>query len=100
MDDYESPSQSKWQCKYHVIFIPKSQKDAVRGVEAASGGDVAQIGNAEGVQGRRGALDAGSCSPDDCDPTQICGVESDRVHQRKERNPAGPCLWRAKAQTS
>ena len=23
MDDYESLSHSKWECKYHVIFIPK-----------------------------------------------------------------------------
>ena len=23
MDDYESLSHSKWECKYHVVFIPK-----------------------------------------------------------------------------
>jgi len=23
MDDYESLSHSKWECKYHVMFIPK-----------------------------------------------------------------------------
>lgn len=23
MDEYESLSHSKWECKYHVIFIPK-----------------------------------------------------------------------------
>ena len=30
MDDYESLSHSKWECKYHVVFIPQvPQKDAV-----------------------------------------------------------------------
>ena len=23
MDDYESLSHTKWDCKYHVVFIPK-----------------------------------------------------------------------------
>ena len=26
MDDYESLSHSKWECKYHVVFIPKCQR--------------------------------------------------------------------------
>jgi hypothetical protein len=24
MDDYESLSHSKWECKYHVVFIPSA----------------------------------------------------------------------------
>ena len=26
MDEYESLSHSKWECKYHVIFIPKCRR--------------------------------------------------------------------------
>ena len=26
MDDYESLSHSKWDCKYHVAFIPKCRR--------------------------------------------------------------------------
>jgi putative transposase len=26
MDDYESLSHSKWDCKYHVVFIPKCRR--------------------------------------------------------------------------
>ena len=26
MDEYESPSHSKWECKYHVVFIPKCRR--------------------------------------------------------------------------
>jgi putative transposase len=26
MDDYESLSHTKWDCKYHVVFIPKCRR--------------------------------------------------------------------------
>ena len=26
MDDYQSLSHSKWDCKYHVVFIPKCRR--------------------------------------------------------------------------
>ena len=26
MDEYESLSHTKWECKYHVIFIPKCRR--------------------------------------------------------------------------
>ena len=31
MDEYESLSHSKWECKYHVVFIPKSRRKALYG---------------------------------------------------------------------
>ena len=37
MDEYESLSHTKWECKYHVMFIPEvSQEDAVRAIEAGT----------------------------------------------------------------
>ena len=32
MEDYKSLSHTKWQCKHHVIFIPKYRKRALYGV--------------------------------------------------------------------
>jgi hypothetical protein len=29
MDEYESLSHTKWECKYHVIFIPKYRRKEV-----------------------------------------------------------------------
>jgi len=29
MDEYESLSQSKWECKYYVVFIPKCSRKAL-----------------------------------------------------------------------
>jgi len=31
MSDYRSLSHSKWECKYHVVFIPKYRKKAIYG---------------------------------------------------------------------
>ena len=29
MDDYESLSHTKWECKYHVVFIPKRRRKTI-----------------------------------------------------------------------
>jgi putative transposase len=26
MDDYESLKHTKWECKYHIVFIPKCRR--------------------------------------------------------------------------
>ena len=31
MSNYQSLSHSKWECKYHVVFIPKYRKKAIYG---------------------------------------------------------------------
>ena len=31
MSDYRSLSHTKWECKYHVVFIPKYRKKAIYG---------------------------------------------------------------------
>ena len=31
MDEYESLSHTKWECKYHVIFVPKYRRKALYG---------------------------------------------------------------------
>ena len=31
MDEFESLSHSKWECKYHVVFIPKYRRQVMYG---------------------------------------------------------------------
>jgi putative transposase len=31
MTDYQSSSHSKWDCKYHLVFIPKRRRKAIYG---------------------------------------------------------------------
>jgi putative transposase len=40
MDEYESLSHTKWECKYHVIFIPKYRRKVLYGQLRAHLGEV------------------------------------------------------------
>lgn len=40
MDDYKSLSHTKWECKYHVVFIPKCRKKMLYGQLRQHLGDV------------------------------------------------------------
>jgi putative transposase len=31
MDDYSSLAHTRWECKYHVVFIPKNRRKALYG---------------------------------------------------------------------
>ena len=31
LDVYQSLAHSKWDCKYHVVFVPKRQRKAIFG---------------------------------------------------------------------
>jgi hypothetical protein len=95
MDEYESLSHSKWECKYHVVFISRRvhsqvpQEDALRRAEAASGRGVPQTRSAEGEQGRGRPSDAGSRSYDDFDSAEICGLAAGRSGDQRVHQEAG-----------
>jgi hypothetical protein len=56
MDDHESPSRMKWECKYQVVFIPKCRRKTLYGELRRHLGEVTpQPGDAEGEQDRGGA---------------------------------------------
>ena len=40
MDEFESLSHSRWECKYHVVFIPKGRRKAPFGQLRPSLGEV------------------------------------------------------------
>ena len=40
MDDYETLSHTKWECKYHVVFIPKYRRKVLYGELRQHLGDV------------------------------------------------------------
>ena len=40
MEDYQSLSHTRWQCKYHVIFIPKYRRKALYGAVRRAIGEV------------------------------------------------------------
>jgi putative transposase len=40
MDEYQSLSHTKWECKYHVVFIPKYRRKVLYGQLRSYLGDV------------------------------------------------------------
>ena len=94
MDEMESLSHTKWECKYHVVFHPQvPQKDVIRGVAAALGRSVPQAGCAEGESNRRRAPAARSRAHDDRDTAEVRGVPGDWVYQGEERDSLGSGVW-------
>src|SRR5271155_235047 len=102
MNEYESLSHTTWDCKYHVVFIPKCRRktlyqDAIYEGDfcgfsysaSASGRSVPQACASEGIEGRRRAFDARSCAHAAVDPAEIRGVAGGRFHQGQERDPHG-----------
>lgn len=44
MQDYQSLSHSRWDCKYHVVFIPKKRKKRIFGaLRQHLGGNAVQL---------------------------------------------------------
>ena len=99
MDEYESPSHTKWECKYQVVFIPKGRRRVLYGqLRQHLGGGVASIGGAEGESGRGRAFDVGSRAHDAVDSAEVCGVQCGRIHKREECDALGTGIRGAEAQ--
>ena len=57
MTQQHHQNHATWECKYHVVFIPKGRKKAIFGViKEASGRRVPSIGAAARKQDRRKAI--------------------------------------------
>ena len=99
MDEFESLSHTKWECKYHVVFIPKCRRKTLYGELRRHLGEVFRRLAAQ----KESRIEEGHLMPDhvhydDLDPAEICGVTGDRLHQRQERDPSGSGLRRKEAQ--
>src|SRR5215472_6000230 len=99
MDEMESLSHTKWECKYHVVFIPKYRRKQLYGELRRHLGEV--LGKLaeqkeSRIEDRRRASAARPRAHDDCNSAQVRGVASDGVYQRKECDPPGTGVRRAK----
>jgi len=60
---YQSLSHSKWDCKYHVVFVPKTTAEGhFRAGAPTTGRDLPRAGPAKGMPDYRGPSDAGPCA--------------------------------------
>ena len=77
---YQSLSHSKWDCKYHVVFIPKRRRKALFGkIRKELGAIFHELARQKECQ-----IIEGHLMPDHVhwDSTQARGGISDWVHQR------------------
>ena len=106
MEDYQRLSHTKWNCKYHVIFIPKYRRKRLYGVVKRKLGEVFHR-LAEQKQSR---IEEGHLRPDHvhmliCIPPKLAvssvvgylkgksAIHIARYFMRRERNYAGQHFW-------
>src|SRR5580704_8888490 len=93
---YQSLSHSKWDCKYHIVFVPycvraqAAAKSDLRADAPSSGANFPCSGPAKGVPDCRGTPDAGPCAHVHRNSTQAPGCICDWVSQREERDRHRP----------
>jgi len=97
MDKMESLNPTKWDCKYHVVFIPKNRKKVLYAELRKYLGEVFRsLALQKRQSDRRGTPDGGSRSYDDRDTAQAPGVAGGRVHQGQKCDPLGSGVFREK----
>ena len=99
MDDYESLSHSKWECKYHVVFIPKCRRKTLYTELRRHLGDVFR----KLAEQKESKIEEGHLLLDHVHmlisiPAEICGVAGDRVYQGKKCDTLGPRIRREEAE--
>src|SRR5216683_5939634 len=106
MDEYESLSHSKWDCKYHVVFIPKCRRKTLYGELRRHLGDVFR----KLAQQKESRIEEGDLMPDHVHmmisippkyaASQVVGfikgkstIHLARVYGEKKRNFVGQHFW-------
>jgi putative transposase len=106
MDKYESLSHAKWECKYHVVFIPKCRRRTLYGELRKHLGDVLR----ELARQKESRIEEGHLMPDHVHMmlsippkyavSQVVGyikgksaIHLARVYGERKRNFVGQNFW-------
>ncbi len=106
MDDVESLSHTKWECKYHVVFIPKYRRRVLYGELRSHLGEVFR----RLAQQRESRIEEGHLMPDHVHVlisippkyavSQVIGymkgksaIHLARVYGERKRNFVGQSFW-------
>jgi len=99
MDDQESLSHCRWECKYHVVFIPKYRKKVLFGKLRRHLGEVFH----RLAQQKECRIEEGHVMSDHvhmmiATSAEVCSLASDWLYQGQERDPHCSGVWGADAQ--
>src|SRR4029077_18962522 len=79
----ENLRHTRWECKYHVVFISKNRKRSIYGwVRKELGPIIRDLAQQKRSGG--GASDGGSCAHAAIDPPEVLGVRGGGVYQGQE----------------
>ncbi len=93
MEEHQSLSYTVWDCKYHIVFIPKCRRKTLYLELRKHLGEVFRKLAAQ----KEAKMEEGHLMPDHVHmmisiPPKIFGVAGGRLHQGKERDPLGAGL--------
>lgn len=106
MDDYQSLSHTRWECKYHVVFIPKCRRKVLYGhIRKELGKLLAEL-----ASHKESRIESGSLQPDHVhmlisvppkySVAQVIGyikgksaIHIARTYAGKKRNFTGEQFW-------
>src|SRR5436190_14057930 len=98
MDEYESLSHSKWECKYHVVFIPKCRRKTLYAELRRHLGEVFRKLAAQKESRIGGSSSSRPRAHVDLDPAKVRSVAGGRVYQGEECNSPGSRIRRKEAE--
>ena len=86
MKEYQSLCHTKWDCKYHVVFIPKRRKKMIFGaIRKHLGETLRELAEQKECQGDCGrAFDVGSRAYLHQHSAETLGIVCDWLYQREE----------------
>src|SRR4249919_2378745 len=93
MDEYQSLSHSKWECKYHVVFIPKYRRKTLYGELRKHLGEVFR----KLAMQKESRIEEGHLMPDHVHmmisiPPKYAVSQVGWIYQGQEYDPFGPGL--------
>src|SRR5215470_12066182 len=105
MNEFQSLSHTKWECKYHVVFIPKYRRKVLYGQVRQELGEVFR----ELVRQKESRIEEGHLQPDHVHllgsippkyaVSQVVGIKGKsaiyiaRVYGERKRNFVGQSFW-------
>ena len=91
---YQRLAHSSWDCKYHVVFVPKRRRKVLFGQARRKLGEVFHaLARQKECQIIEGHLLPGPCAHVYRDSSEVSGGLSDRISEREERHSDGPLVW-------
>ena len=97
MKEYQSLSHTRWDCKYHVVFIPKRRKKRIFGLLRRQLGEIFH----ELASHKESKIVEGHLMGDHVHmpehSAEVRSLERSGIHQGQERNSDSPKVWGAAA---